>query len=72
MNISDMLKNPLDLSEVQDFSKPKNLANYSTGGSGSQGKSKLNDMLSKLMKKNNVVSVEHLCSFDVSIFKAYC
>uniref|UniRef100_A0A336LW14 CSON006412 protein n=1 Tax=Culicoides sonorensis TaxID=179676 RepID=A0A336LW14_CULSO len=52
MNIADMLKNPLDLSEAQDFSKPKNLsANYS---SGSQGKSKLNDMLSKLMKKNNV------------------
>lgn len=62
MNLPDMMKgSPMDLSEVQDFSMSRssrggsNAANLSAN-SGNQSKSKLNDMLSKLMKKNNVVS----------------
>lgn len=43
-----MLKNPMDLSEAQDFSMTKK-----SGGLQAPGKGKLNDMLSKLMKKNN-------------------
>ncbi|XP_052564493.1 uncharacterized protein LOC120426896 isoform X3 [Culex pipiens pallens] len=82
VNMADMLKSPMDLSEVQDFSIGKKqrgdgsrsgLSNTSIslssahGGSSSMpspsaavaaaaaaGKGKLNDMLSKLMKKNNV------------------
>lgn len=47
--MADMIKKPIDLSEVQDFSTKKST-------NDSQGKGKLNDMLSKLMKKNNCVS----------------
>lgn len=59
MSIADMLKNPMDLSEVQDFSMGSKSKGNPLGGVG-QGKSKLNDMLSKLMKKNNVVRVSSL------------
>lgn len=60
MNIADMLKNPIDLSEVQDFSMGKKSSDLtgSAGASGLSGKGKLNDTLSKLMKKNNVVIEE--------------
>lgn len=62
-----MLKSPMDLSEVQDFSmakKPINIGGSNHGSSGSSssaspfahGKGKLDDMLTKLMKKNNCVS----------------
>lgn len=53
MNMADMLLNPIDLSEVQDFSmsKPK-----TSGSPFGHGKGKLDDMLTKLMKKNNCVS----------------
>lgn len=70
--MADMLKNPIDLSEVQDFSissKMKsgggqpNVFGMQMGGAGQGGTgggsgkgSKLDSMLSKLMKKNNVVS----------------
>lgn len=47
---------PMDLSEVQDFSISKKQSNMSPFGSGSGGKGKLDDMLTKLMKKNNYVS----------------
>lgn len=60
-----MLKNPMDLSEVQDFSmgnKNKNTLMPSqgrscgaAGGNNGNGKGKLNDMLSKLMGKNKTV-----------------
>lgn len=50
-----MLKNPIDLSEVQDFSMSKKQGVASSFA----GKGKLDDMLTKLMKKNNCVS-----SFD--------
>src|SRR4051812_16499372 len=57
MRIADILRKPTaDMSEVQDFSMGK-----SRGGgmslsqsSSAAGKGKLNDMLTKLMKKNNV------------------
>lgn len=68
MNMAEMLKNPIDLSEVQDFSistkgKSGNQQNVfgmqMGGGGGGAGKgSKLDSMLSKLMKKNNQVSVK--------------
>ncbi|KAJ6650069.1 hypothetical protein Bhyg_05312, partial [Pseudolycoriella hygida] len=50
VNMADMLKSPIDLSEVQDFSMSKK-----QGGVASSfaGKGKLDDMLTKLMKKNN-------------------
>jgi hypothetical protein len=44
------LSAPLDLSEVQDFSMSKKSTN------APQNKGKLDDMLSKLMKRKNVVS----------------
>lgn len=51
----------MDLSEAQDFSmsKPSKGGSHSTSpnvGGGAGSKSKMNDILSKLMKKNNVVS----------------
>lgn len=59
--MSEILKNPIDLSEVQDFSMGKKGANplgLMAGGSPFGGKGgKLDDMLSKLMKKNNCVSI---------------
>lgn len=60
MSMADMMSAaPIDLSEVQDFSMSKSKASSSSGspfGSGG-GKGKLDDMLTKLMKKNNCVSV---------------
>lgn len=53
MNMADMLLNPIDLSEVQDFSMTKSKA---SGSPFTHGKGKLDDMLTKLMKKNNCVS----------------
>lgn len=50
--MADMLKNPIDLSEVQDFSMSKKQGVASSFA----GKGKLDDMLTKLMKKNNCVS----------------
>lgn len=64
-----MLKGPMDLSEVQDFSMAKKPSNISGGQSShslssssgnasfAHGKGKLDDMLTKLMKKNNFVSI---------------
>lgn len=52
VNMADMLKNPIDLSEVQDFSMSKKQG----AASSFAGKGKLDDMLTKLMKKNNCVS----------------
>lgn len=63
--MADMIKNPIDLSEVQDFSisskgksggGQQNVFGMQLGGSGGGKGSKLDSMLSKLMKKNNVVS----------------
>lgn len=50
-----MLKKPIDLSEVQDFSTKRS--------SDGAGKGKLDDMLTKLMKKNNSVSLFYLINF---------
>lgn len=48
---------PIDYSEVQDFSLSKKSSNSSQSGvSFLSGKGKLDDMLTKLMKKNNYVS----------------
>lgn len=65
--MADMIKNPIDLSEVQDFSisskggkgsgsGQQNVFGMQMGGGGGGKGSKLDSMLSKLMKKNNVVS----------------
>lgn len=55
--MADMIKNPIDLSEVQDFSMAKSKMSGSAGAvSFAHGKGKLDDMLTKLMKKNNCVS----------------
>ena len=48
MNTPDISKNKEIMNEVQDFSMPSK---------NKQQKSKLDDMLGKLMKKNNCVSV---------------
>lgn len=70
--MADILKSPMDLSEVQDFSMAKKSSaiggNNSHGGAGgssttspfAHGKGKLDDMLTKLMKKNNCVSSYNL------------
>lgn len=55
MNMADMLKGPIDLSEVQDFSMSKK-PNMNAAAAAFGGKGKLDDMLTKLMKKNNYVS----------------
>lgn len=60
--MAEMLKNPIDLSEVQDFSMAKkgsnaNAAAAAAAASFAQGKGKLDDMLTKLMKKNNFVRI---------------
>lgn len=49
---------PIDLSEVQDFSISKKSSSSASalGLNFSSGKGKLDDMLTKLMKKNNYVS----------------
>lgn len=49
---------PIDLSEVQDFSisKKAGLSASPLGLGFPSGKGKLDDMLTKLMKKNNYVS----------------
>lgn len=67
--MADMLKNPIDLSEVQDFSMSKKQG----GTSSFAGKGKLDDMLTKLMKKNNCVSYDahHIIeefSIDCSVY----
>lgn len=57
MRIADILRKPTaDMSEVQDFSmssKGRGMG-LSQSPSSAAGKGKLNDMLTKLMKKNNV------------------
>uniref|UniRef100_A0A6B2EIQ7 Putative snf2 family dna-dependent atpase n=1 Tax=Phlebotomus kandelakii TaxID=1109342 RepID=A0A6B2EIQ7_9DIPT len=58
VNMAEMIKNPIDLSEVQDFSMSKAKSSSSSAmasayGNSSSGKSKLDNMLTKLMKKNN-------------------
>ncbi|GAB0094499.1 chromodomain-helicase-DNA-binding protein 7 isoform X1 [Sergentomyia squamirostris] len=65
VNMADMIKNPIDLSEVQDFSMSKNKSSGSSSmssiyGSSSSagGKGKLDNMLTKLMKKNNCQPVQ--------------
>lgn len=57
VNLNEM-KSPIDLSEVQDFSmgSKKQAANLSMNYGGPT-KGKLDDTLSKLMKKNNCVSI---------------
>lgn len=56
--MADMMKNPIDLSEVQDFSMAKKSSSLNTSASSfAHGKGKLDDMLTKLMKKNNCVSL---------------
>lgn len=56
-----MKGSPIDLSEVQDFSMSKKMASANAAAAAAavaftQGnKGKLDDMLSKLMKKNNYV-----------------
>lgn len=58
--MAEMMKNPIDLSEVQDFSMAKKSSNSSAAAASfAHGKGKLDDMLTKLMKKNNCVSVFH-------------
>lgn len=57
MRIADILRKPTaDMSEVQDFSmgKSRSSMGMSQISSSASGKGKLNDMLTKLMKKNNV------------------
>lgn len=61
--MKDLMKgSPIDLSEVQDFSMSKKMASANAAAAAAaaaftQGnKGKLDDMLSKLMKKNNYVS----------------
>lgn len=62
MRIADILRKPTaDMSEVQDFSMSSSKSRGGGGGMGMTqsggspgGKGKLNDMLTKLMKKNNV------------------
>lgn len=49
VNIADIIKKPVDLSDVQDFSTKK-----TTIIDSAHTKGKLDDMLTKLMKKNNV------------------
>lgn len=69
MNMTDILKSAsnasgaIDLSEVQDFSMPSKKsstshlqASLSSAFPSMGGKSKLDDTLNKLMKKNNCVS----------------
>lgn len=67
MNMADMLKGPIDLSEAQDFSmtKKSNLHSVSSVAAAFGGKGKLDDMLTKLMKKNNtmVSSIFHTYSW---------
>ncbi|XP_055711038.1 chromodomain-helicase-DNA-binding protein 7 isoform X3 [Phlebotomus papatasi] len=64
VNMAEMIKNPIDLSEVQDFSMSKSKSSNSSamasayGNSSAAGKSKLDNMLTKLMKKNNCQPVE--------------
>lgn len=55
MNMADMLKGPIDLSEVQDFSMSKKPNMNTSAAAAFGGKGKLDDMLSKLMKKNNTL-----------------
>lgn len=60
MRIADILRKPTaDMSEVQDFSmgsksRGGSMGLSATSPSSAAGKGKLNDMLTKLMKKNNV------------------
>lgn len=59
MRIADILRKPTaDMSEVQDFSMGKSrgggIGLSQTSPTSIPGKGKLNDMLTKLMKKNNV------------------
>lgn len=55
MRIADILrKPPSDMSEVQDFSMGKSKSSSLGLSQSAAGKGKLNDMLTKLMKKNNV------------------
>lgn len=49
VNMADIIKKPMDLSDVQDFSTKKQ-----SHMDSSHTKGKLDDMLTKLMKKNNV------------------
>jgi len=75
MNMTEMLKSvsnagAIDLSEVQDFSMPSKKSVHaalssafpSMGGS----KSKLDDTLNKLMKKNNCVSKKWRRNFQMN------
>lgn len=63
--MKDLIKSggAIDLSEVQDFSMSKKISNANAVAAAaaaavSQGnKGKLDDMLTKLMKKNNYVSL---------------
>lgn len=58
LNVSDVSKNKEMLNEVQDFSMP----------SKNKQKSKLDDMLGKLMKKNNCVSINiHLFIYFLTL-----
>lgn len=71
-SMKDLLKSggAIDLSEVQDFSMSKKMSNanaaaVAAAAAVSQGnKGKLDDMLSKLMKKNNYVSQLSLFTFE--------
>lgn len=55
MRIADILRKPAsDMSEVQDFSMGKSKSSSLGLTQTAAGKGKLNDMLTKLMKKNNV------------------
>lgn len=69
-----MKSGPIDLSEVQDFSISKKSASNASalGLNFSSGKGKLDDMLTKLMKKNNYVSPQNSiligCGINNSIF----
>lgn len=55
MRIADILRKPAsDINEVQDFSMGKSKSTSLGLSQAAAGKGKLNDMLTKLMKKNNV------------------
>uniref|UniRef100_A0A7G3AIV8 BRK domain-containing protein n=1 Tax=Lutzomyia longipalpis TaxID=7200 RepID=A0A7G3AIV8_LUTLO len=63
VNMGDMTKNPIDLSEVQDFSMSKSKSSSASAmssvyGGATSGKGKLDNMLTKLMKKNNCQPIE--------------
>lgn len=61
VSLNEMMKSAIDLSEVQDFSMGPKKSSSMYGS-----KSKLDDTLTKLMKKNNCVSVDFLKTYQTT------